>query len=458
VAGILLFGTGLFLIGKRQLLFENRVEFYAEFSRLGGLQPGALVRVAGRDGGEVLDIFEPLSPEAKFRVKFEAVERLHPLIRTDSTASIQTEGVVGAKFLQIQAGSSAAPKAPPDFHLAGKDPVSVADLLEEAQSTISNVNDAIVEVRGDFREIAATAATVAEDAGKIVVDIGDEISKTAASTARLMDHASGIARRLDEGEGTIGKLLRDPTLYDNLSNTAARLQETVGHARQATARIDNLLEEIDNKAVAADIRRTARNFGEASDAIRSAVAGFTSKTGEKGLGERFDSILIDAGEAMSDFAQNMEALKRNWFFRGFFNKRGFYDLDTVSIEQYKKGEFAKNKQRHRFWLELPELFESGEGPETISAHGKSVIDRVMADVLPMALTNPIIVEGYASEGTVIDQFDRSRRRAEAIRKYLIQKFELNPDFVGVMPMGKVESQAGKGTHWDGVSLVLFTDR
>ncbi|MDP9322553.1 MAG: MlaD family protein, partial [Acidobacteriota bacterium] len=59
VAGVLLFGVGLFLIGDRRMLFSKSFEAYAEFANIGGLQDGAKVRVAGLDAGEVDTIQVP---------------------------------------------------------------------------------------------------------------------------------------------------------------------------------------------------------------------------------------------------------------------------------------------------------------------------------------------------------------------------------------------------------------
>lgn len=453
IGGVLLFGVGLFLIGKRQMLFEDKVEFFADFSRLGGLQPGALVRVSGRDAGEVLEIYEPSSPKGKFLVKFEALEKLHPIIRTDSTASIQTEGIVGAKFLQIHAGSSEAPKALPGFTLSGIEPISVSDLLEKASSTIRLVNQAIDEARGEFEEIASSVADVAKEARKITHDVRDDVENTAAATSRFMDHADSIARDLNEGRGTIGKLIKDPSLYDSVSATAREVEQAARNARSTSAAVDRIVGDLDSKDVAESIKQTAQNINDTSQAIYEAVSKFSAKTGEKGIADNFGQILANAGEAMSDFAENMEALKRNWFFRGFFKNRGFYDLDEVSLAEYKDGRFAKGKERHRFWLEQPEMFNIGAGgSESLSDPGKQRLERIMGDMLHVAMSSPIMIEGYSTEGTVLDQFECSRKRAAIVRRYMIERFRLDPDYVGVMPMGKVERQG------DGVAVVMFATR
>src|SRR5919108_3942001 len=94
VIGVFLFTLALFMIGERRMLFEDRFDVYTEFAKLGQLEVGAVVRVAGADAGEVTSIHVPASPAGKFRVKMEIREELHGLVRTDSVATTQTEGLV----------------------------------------------------------------------------------------------------------------------------------------------------------------------------------------------------------------------------------------------------------------------------------------------------------------------------------------------------------------------------
>src|SRR5512134_2708673 len=96
VIGLLLFTVGLFMIGERRMLFEDRFAVHTEFANLGQLELGAVVRVSGMDAGEVTEIRIPPSPAGKFRVRMELREDLHGLVRTDSIAATQMEGLVGA--------------------------------------------------------------------------------------------------------------------------------------------------------------------------------------------------------------------------------------------------------------------------------------------------------------------------------------------------------------------------
>jgi len=158
--GIALFGLGLFLIGDRKRLFEDSFVVFAEFERLAGLQDGARVRVAGLGAGEVLSISFPQSPEAKFRVEMRVIEDLHPLVRTDSVALIQGEGLVGSQLVEIGAGSESAPKVEEGGTIDSREPFEMADLMAKASDVAETLSTTIVSV-GDQPTVAAALAAKA---------------------------------------------------------------------------------------------------------------------------------------------------------------------------------------------------------------------------------------------------------------------------------------------------------
>src|SRR5688572_33111590 len=112
IGGFVLFAAGLFLIGDRRMLFSDSGEYYSEFAQVSSLDVGATVRVAGMNAGEVLEVQVPTAPEGKFRIKFSIADKLRPIVRTDSVASLQTDGLLGNKYLMVSAGTELAGSAP----------------------------------------------------------------------------------------------------------------------------------------------------------------------------------------------------------------------------------------------------------------------------------------------------------------------------------------------------------
>src|SRR5580700_7817410 len=112
IGGAALFAIGLFLIGSRQKVFSRGFDVYSDFTSVSGLVTGADVRVSGLQAGELLEIQVPRQPSGQYRVKLRLDEKVHPLIRQDSLATIQTDGLVGNKFLEIDKGSDDSPQCP----------------------------------------------------------------------------------------------------------------------------------------------------------------------------------------------------------------------------------------------------------------------------------------------------------------------------------------------------------
>src|SRR5512146_1174315 len=141
LVGVLLFTVALFMIGERRSMFSRRFAVYTEFAGVGQLAVGASVRISGLEAGEVDDIEVPRSPSGKFRVRLLVRRDLHRLVRTDSVATTATEGLVGAEFVNITGGTDTAPLVPDDGTIPSREPVQVADLLQQASDTLAMVND-----------------------------------------------------------------------------------------------------------------------------------------------------------------------------------------------------------------------------------------------------------------------------------------------------------------------------
>src|SRR5262249_46224975 len=136
--------------------------------------------------------------------------------------------------------------------------------------------------------------------------------------------------------------------------------------------------------------------------------------------------LAQAREATADLADNMKAMKRNFFLRGFFNRRGYFDLDAIAPAEYRKGVLEQGgRKAMRIWLGADVLFEPGpNGSEVLSAGGRARLDSAMGTYLEYVPANPLVVEGYSTYGSVGERFRRARLRAALVRDYLLGRYEL----------------------------------
>jgi phospholipid/cholesterol/gamma-HCH transport system substrate-binding protein len=429
IGTVLLFAVAVFMIGDRQMAFTKRFDVYTEFAKVTGLQTGAIVRVSGARAGEVTEITPPSVPAGKFRVKLQVTEELHQLVRTDSVASIETEGLVGGSFLAISSGSAAAPQAPPLSMLAGQEPFELGDLLQQMSSTMAKVNTTIDEMRGEVEQTIVSIGETVHNANDLITSVSGDVKGMAAAGRRVSADLATMTSNVREGRGTVGKLFTDDELYTHVKQIAANADAVTTDAR----------------AVVAQARET--------------LAGIKGQEGNvAGLTDNLKQTLDDARSAMSGFAENMDALRHNFLLRGFFNRRGYFDLEQISPAEYRQGALtAGGRAAVRVWLGADRLFEVTESPEQprLSPDGRRRLDAGIAPYLDRVADAVLIVEGFTPSGGADQQYVVSRARAVAVREYLVERFHLDPKAAGVMPLGAESKGSPSSEPWDGVALTFF---
>ena len=431
VIGALLFTVALFMIGERRMLFQQRYTIYTEFVRLGQLENGAVVRVAGLDAGEVTEIRIPATPSGKFRIAMHVRQDMSHLIRTDSVATTQTEGLVGAVYVNVGAGTEQAPIVSAGGTVMGREPLQISDLLQQASDSVKLVTDTVEALRGDAERAVKQIALTAEDAHGMIEDLRPDITAIAHNGNRISADTRDIIASINEGKGTLGKLVNDDALYQQVRQIISETQTIMVNVRELSAE------------------------------AKMAIGDFRSKDGPaQGMMADMRTTLVQAREATADLADNMEAMKHNFLLRGFFNKRGYYDLNTISPADYRSGVLENGKRKAmRIWLTAEVLFERrADGTEVLTADGRARVDSAMATFLKYVPANPIVVEGYATEGVLGEQFQRSRARATAIREYLLSQYHLTPQNTGSIALAAEAPGSPNKDRWDGVALTLFLDR
>jgi hypothetical protein len=168
----------------------------------------------------------------------------------------------------------------------------------------------------------------------------------------------------------------------------------------------------------------------------------------------------DARVSMASFAENMEALKHNFLLRGFYNKRGYFDLAQISPADYRQGALTKDSDRRvvRIWIRSDALLEPDQDhpeQEQLSEAGKGSVDAAIAPYLEYLASGIVMVEGYAQQGTRDEQYLRSRVRASTVRDYLVGTFHLDPQATGAMPLSADSTGSPGKAPWDGVALAVI---
>jgi phospholipid/cholesterol/gamma-HCH transport system substrate-binding protein len=438
IAGVTLFALGIFLVGSRHEAFSRHVFLYTEFADLDGVTKGSKVQVAGMDAGQVTRIDVPNSPSGHFRVQMKVDESLHGLVRTDSVVTIDTEGVVGDTFLTIHSGSPNAAIAQADSLLQSKPPVSMSDLLTHG---LGIMNDA--------------DATIKQVGGKLNVAL-DGVNGA-------VGNANDLLVGLKEGRGPAGMLLRDEKMAGQIRETMSNVQSTTSNLNQASGRVNSLVADVQQRQLPQKLDDTMTQIHSASaraDAtIQQIQQSLTQALGPDAngvtTGQNINEALANVNVATGNMAEDTEALKHNFFFKGFFNHRGYYTLTSLSPQEYRRSKLFGSAQSPRAWLQADALFQHGpHGTEELTEDGKRAIDAAVESLRDSIFTHPIVIEGYSDAAAPADALSWSYARAQLVRNYLEARYPFTAKNVGVMPLSATPPPGLGHDRWSGVSILV----
>ncbi len=337
IAGIGLFTAILFLIGNRHDVFGKHVEFYADFADTGGLPRGAQVRVAGVEAGELKGIEIPATPASKFRLKLQVSTNARGMIRTDSVVSIRTEGILGDKYIYIQEGTITAAEARDGATLPSKEPFDLgavlekgSALLDKSSALLDNVQGSVTDLHGRLDVALASVTQTVNHVDGLVTGVQPDIKRLASNAGQITDTINGIVSDLNAGKGPAGLLLKDEATREQLQATLSNARQATLNLTEASARADQLLADVQSRDLASKAQGILENVQAMSEqlnqTLKSALA--ADNMGQDGAAN-IRETLSKLNRGTANLAEDTEALKHEFFFRGFFKKRGFYNLEQL---------------------------------------------------------------------------------------------------------------------------------
>lgn len=301
LVGTILLVTALYFVGKKQHLFSKNIQLYSVFADVSGLQIGNNVRYSGVNVGTVNKI--EMTAEGKITVEMSVDEKSARFIKKDALATIASDGLVGSMVVNIVPGE---------------------------------VKDAKVVVSGDNIQVKT----------KITVDeILETFSKTNESAALITSDLAKITHKVVDGEGALGAILSDPSLESDLRRSIAALKRTAEGTNMAMAKVNAVISKInyDQSAAAVllsdpksrkqiqdvftnlensskDINKVSQSLDAYVTEIKTGKGSLNYITQDKTLVKNIDLTVVNVKEAADKLNQNMEALKHNFLFRGYFRR------------------------------------------------------------------------------------------------------------------------------------------
>lgn len=272
-----LIGIGVFLVGSEQRLWQGRTSFSLHYARTNGLQEGATVSLDGVTVGRVAAMRFPEDPSAHYvEVEIHVSNEVLPRMRRDSTAKIQTYGLLGDKYIELTSGSPEAEALAPDALITAIDPVDYEAIFGQSGDIVADA----IEVTALLKEVLSEINSGEGVLGRLVRDreLGAQLARDLASTA---DHLESATNAVDElvadvraGRGNLGELVageaRVSSILENLDTTSRDARTFVDKLNSGDGAIPRL---VNDKAFAdqtlGDVARASSSVAEVAAHVRS---------------------------------------------------------------------------------------------------------------------------------------------------------------------------------------------
>lgn len=198
-------------------LFTRRIVVHSFFTNAGGLKPGAPVNLQGVTIGAVEKVRivpsrKDTPVEAIMRIGLKYGAALH----TDSMVSLATAGVLGDTFVDIDSSKATGPALKNGDELPVSSTPSLSDVIKSSQGTIQQVN----VILGKLNALTDALGTGQGTLGKLLKD--PTLYERATGTLK---ETQAIVARVNQGQGTLGKLVMDPEMYNRANDAVTRLQK-----------------------------------------------------------------------------------------------------------------------------------------------------------------------------------------------------------------------------------------
>ena len=300
ITGLLIFILAVYFIGDKQNMFGRTNRLEAVFNNVNGLQLGNNVRYSGISVGTVRGI--EMINDTTIRVDMIIDKAIFPYIKKDAIATISSDGLVGNMIINIIPGKGNEPSVEPGDEIQTFNRIRTEDML----TTLNVTNE---------------------------------------NAAKLTENLLKITNEIIKGKGTLGTLLNDTLISKDLAETMRYLKTTTKGTSETATQLNNLIVSLNDKnnvvgvlkdtAVANKIKNMASNLNQSTQDLNKVIANLDAtilniKQGKGAINylandpelvRKIDSTMTNINQASLKLNENMEAMRHNFLFSGYFKKQ-----------------------------------------------------------------------------------------------------------------------------------------
>ena len=238
-------------------LFKKEHTLHARFSNVQGVTQGAAIWYQGIEVGAVKKLeFVPVADTSGVVVSFKVNDKVFPMIRRNSRVRIQALNVFGEKFIEVTPGTRESPRVANNDTLTSERPFDMAEIMERGNKIVEQLSATMTDVQFVMAKVRRGEGTLGRltSSDEVYVSLDRTIRSAETLTAHL-DRSQGemrsnmisltstldsLLKRIDRGEGTFGKMAKDPALYDNLASASSRMDSTLARVERGEGNLGQL--------------------------------------------------------------------------------------------------------------------------------------------------------------------------------------------------------------------------
>ena len=236
ILGFVILAAALVLISGGRGLFTPKYTVKTHLENASGLRRGSLIWLAGVEVGSVGEVRVSRSddPDRAVEVHMTIDRAFQQSIRRDSQATLGSIGLLGDKYLEISRGSQSEAVVPDGGEIDGSSPPDIKRIIQGTNDLMANVGDLVERVTGIAGKINVQEGTL----GKLINDPGI-FNSLSGTSEELQD----LVKRITAGEGTIGQLISNPQLYEELEKTVQQGQNVVAKVESGEGTLGKVISD-----------------------------------------------------------------------------------------------------------------------------------------------------------------------------------------------------------------------
>ncbi|MFB3925320.1 MAG: MlaD family protein [Syntrophales bacterium] len=255
--GLIILGYMSFRVGQVGFGFKRGYTVTAVFDNVSGLEKGSAVQMAGVEIGTVESI-------RLIDGKAQVTMRIRPDVKLDTNvrAAIRTHGVLGDKYIELSPGPGIGPvsylqeggqitstERQADIDRLLNQVTLIADDIKAVTASLSNTigspegEESIRRILTNLRDLSDNLNRVVDRNDEKFNQMMDNLKLASKEMEKTFGSLSQITDDINKGRGTVGSLIKDKTIADNLNKTLAALQEISTKINEGKGTIGKLIND-----------------------------------------------------------------------------------------------------------------------------------------------------------------------------------------------------------------------